>query len=99
MITTYIASVSPEMRLMNAYQKLVEIMTTLDPGKRGDKIRARFDELRIDANRLSEATAALDELSRKLLESIYLLADMLTVELASTDMIADTIKNVDTLLP
>lgn len=96
MITTQVVvSVSPETKLLVAYQKLVEIMTVLDPGKRGDKIRARFDELRSDAERLGQATAALDILSERLIESVYFLADMITVELASTTMIADAVKEAD----
>ena len=85
----------PETKLAIAHLKMVEILTALDPTLRNKKLRNGFDKVRIEAESIADVAWALDKMADDLLRDIYRLIDLLTVELASTSMIADAVKEVD----
>ena len=90
---------APETKLAIAHLKLVEILTTLDPSSRNKKLRNGFKKVRVEAETLVGTSWALGRMSDELLRDIYRLIDLLTVELASTSMMADAIREADLELP
>jgi len=93
-LATYEISVRPETKLALAHLKLNEVITALDPASRGKKLRNGFRKLQIEAEALSTVTLAMDKLSDEILRDIYRLIDLITVELGSSSMMEETIREV-----
>lgn len=90
-----VQEIETETKLAIAHLKLVEIIKALEPGPRNKRLRNGFRKVQTEAESLSDMTSALDKISDDLLRDIYRIIDLLTVELASTSMIAEAIGEVD----